>query len=211
MTELVTWHNDQGLKDKVVSGYEAHMKADTLIKGEYFLHDEGFRGCHIGCVIHDLGGSEVGSHTEEYQRVTGLPKWLASLNEYFFENMDHPKNQEVTRDILQATPVGKDLTPAYHKFMVWLLLDEKEGTIRFCDEDGVKVTRDVAELHQRSIDGDNPSEGEWAAAGAAAGDVAWAAAGAAAGDAAGAVTWAAAGDAAGDAQAAKLIELLRQA
>jgi hypothetical protein len=60
----------------------------------------------------------------------------------------------------------------------------------------------VARLHQRRLDGDEPTEQEWDAAWAAAGAAAWAAAGAAARAAAGAAAGAAARDAAGAAAGA---------
>lgn len=206
MTEILTWHNDPKLKAKVLAGYDAHIKADTLIKGEYFNYDDGFTGCHVGCVVHDLGGKEIDSYTE----LTGLPVWLRDLSEYFFENMEYPQNQKITRDILDAVPHGKDLTPVYHKFLIWLLEDAEHGTIQYCDESGVKATRTAVALHKKAVSGKEVTSREWPDAG----DAAWNAAGdaaraarAAAGDAAGDAAW----DAAWDAQVKALTRLLKEA
>lgn len=226
-----SWHGDADLKAKALAGYDLHIKADTLVKGAYFDGaGETFRGCHIGCVVTDLGGSSEGSHSKEYERVTGNPEWLASLTEHFFESMPNPQNQTVTRAIMEATPVGKDLTPVYHRFMIWLLADEKHGTIQDCDDAGRSITESVVALHVRAAAGDYPSDGEWASAEAAAWyaargatvvgagevaeaaalDAAWVATRAAA-SAAGAAALATAGAAAWDAQSEQLIKLLRDA
>lgn len=215
----LTYHNKPELKAQILAGYDAHIKADTLIKGEYFNYDDGFKGCHIGCVVRELGGDEV----DQYSDLTGLPVWLRDLTEHFFERMAYPENQRVSRAILEAVPVGQDITPVYHKFMVWLLEDEKHGTLQYCDERGAAATQAVINLHKRSADGIEVDNAAWAAARAAAwaaARAAWAAARdaeAAAGAAAWAAAWAAdaaagaaAWDAAWDAQSKKLIQLLSE-
>ena len=214
VNKILTWHSDADLKARVLKSYDGHIAADTLIKGEYFGGDEEtFKGCHIGCVVKELGGNDK----NQYPELTGLPDWLMGLNEYFFEHMPHPQNQKITRDILEAIPEGKDISLVENRFLIWLLTDETHGSIRHCDDDGRKATLTVAALHERVLVGDKPSQDEWAAARdvvratasyvvrAAARDAAWAAVS----DAAWAAAKAAASDVTRAAQSEKLIELLK--
>ena len=148
------------------------------------------------------------------------------LEDNFFEYMPNGKAKAWPEAFLSAIQVGADLSQVNDQFMVWLLIDEQDGVIRFADESKA-VVQQVASLYQRRLNGDPPVEDEWDAARAAARDAACAAAWDAAWDAACAAAWDAARDAARDAACAaaraaaraahyekmaeKLLELLSQA
>ena len=230
---MTTFHNDEKLKKRLVESYKAHIAADTLIKGDYFDENDGtFMGCHMGCVVNEMGGEDEHS----YEALTGLPMEYARLAERYHERLPHPLNQEIGLAMLDACPVGVDLTIVFSKFKLWLLMDEEFGSLQYCDEQGKAATEVVAALHRRFIDGGSVSEEDWAAARAAsdaamdaasdaamdaAMDAAWAAARGAARDAARDAAWAAAWAAASEADryaaraahmeasARKFIELLR--
>jgi hypothetical protein len=164
--------NDTKVKEKYLSRVHAHASADEIIKGRYW---EDGKGCAVGCTIHS------GDHNK-YEKLLGLPRWLAYLEDSIFEGLPNGEAKGFPEQFLSAINVGADLTPVYHKFMMWLLVDPLRGVLRFADERGAVAIKRIAELHQLEL---GPTEGRpdysaWAAAGAAA----WAAAGAAAGDAA---------------------------
>jgi len=167
--------NDTKVKEKYLSRVRAHASADEIIKGQYW---EDGKGCAVGCTIHS-------SDHDKYEKLLGIPRWLAYLEDSIFEGLPNGEAKNFPEQFLSAINVGADLTPVYHKFMIWLLVDPLQGVLRFADERGAVAIKRVAELHQLEL---GPTD----AAGAAAGDAAGDAAGAAAGDAAGA----AAGDAA---------------
>ena len=189
----LTYHGDPAIKARAVESMRSHRAADELVKGHYIKVNGGFTGCAVGCVLRDLAGVDTEPEDPHalYAEVAGLPKWLAHLHDLFFEELPHPANQQFAEDLLAAVPVGVDLTPAYHRFMVWLLTDEENGSRRFADEAGQAATDAVASLHNRAASGDMPTDEEWATARATARATEWATERAAARAAARAAEWAA--------------------
>ena len=174
--------NDTKVKEKYLSRVRAHASADEIIKGQYW---EDGKGCAVGCTIHS-------SDHDKYEKLLGIPRWLAYLEDSIFEGLPNGEAKNFPEQFLSAINVGADLTPVYHKFMIWLLVDPLQGVLRFADERGAVAIKRVAELHQLEL---GPTEGRPDSS-------AWAAA------------WAAAGDAAGDAarisQRDALLRLLRE-
>ncbi len=198
---LRAYHNDPAIKEKYINRVRAHRLADELVHGIYW---QDGTGCAVGCCVETNDDPH-----EHYEEELGIPRVLAFLEDAFFENMPKGKAQEWPEAFLSSIAVGADLSQVIDHFMIWLLIDEQDGVIRFIDEqDGVirfidedkAVVQHVASLYQRRLADDPPTEEEWAAARAAARDAAraaaWAAAWAAARDAARAAAWAAARDAA---------------
>jgi hypothetical protein len=223
---VTTWLGDPDLKAKTLAAYDAHIKQDALIRGTYAKQNGVFKGCHIGCLVHDLTGADAQSikdmggnqRRDIIAEKIGQPNWLTSLAEYFFERLEPPKNQQVSRAILDATPVGVDLTPVYHRFMIWLLTDEQHGSRQYADDAGQKATDAIVALHERAASSDTPKNEEWDAARVAAKAAAragWAGCAAARGAQSDALirllSEAAAWAAARDAQADALIRLLSEA
>ena len=223
----LSWLGDAERKAKTLEFYDGHIAADTLTRGCYAGNNGSeFRGCHIGCVLHDMAGLDaatIKSMSEEarlgwVERVIGQPAWLTTLTEQFFECLPVPRNQEVSRAILAATPVGVDLTPVRHGFLIWVLTDPQHGSRQYADGAGKAATDAVAALLRRALAGDPPTPAEWMEVRVAARataedawdarDAAWDAAVAAA-ESTRAAAWAA-GDAAMEAQAAALIRLLKE-
>ena len=186
--------NDTKVKEKYLSRVRAHASADEIIKGQYWEHG---KGCAVGCTIHS-------SDHDKYEKLLGIPRWLAYLEDSIFEGLPNGEAKNFPEQFLSAINVGADLTPVYHKFMIWLLVDPLQGVLRFADERGAVAIKRVAELHQLEL---GPTEGRPdSSARDAARAAAWAAAWDAAGDAAGA----AAGAAARISQRDALLRLLRE-
>lgn len=198
---FVAFHNKKATKRKYIDRLKSHATADEIIKGRYW---EKGRGCAVGCTIHS------GDH-QQYETELGIPTHLAYLEDVIFERLPNGASKEWPVRFLSAVRVGADLSLVWPKFAVWLLIDPKDGVIRFANTDRTReCTKNVAALWQRVIDGESIESLKDEFAAAAAAD-AWRAAAATAADAA---AWRAAATADADAWRAmsdKLIELLEAA
>jgi hypothetical protein len=205
------YHNSEAIKQMYLNRVSAHEAADEIVQDQYW---ENGKGCAVGCTVHSDKHSD-------YPQLLGVPEELARFQDVIFGRLLPERAKAFPREFLTAINVGADLSKVANRFLVWLLTDPEHGVIKYADEQGADAIRGVATLHQRVIDGGDVTDAEWTAAretawtaARAAGDAAWYAAR----DAARAAGWAAAGAAgnavwvaAWDAQANKLLELLRAA
>jgi hypothetical protein len=183
---------------------------------------------------------ESGIHAR-YETVLGIPQIIARLEDRIFEGLPVTNARMWPLNFIEAIPVGVDLENVWRKFMIWLLIDDTEGVVKFAKTEAQrKSIVDVADAFKLSLTTTVPSE-KWivlrkaaaayaaaayaaAAAAYAAYAAAYAYAAAAAAYAAAAyaaAAYAAAAAAAADAadarkqhyikMAAKLIELLKEA
>jgi hypothetical protein len=195
MSELLSFHNSQAIKDKYVARVKAHQEADNIIQGQGWY--EG-KGCAVGCTLENYAHSQ-------YPVELGLPEWLAHLQDAIFEGLPRAEAKAFPLQFLEAIPVGVDLEPVYHQLAILrlstLLVDLDDNHVQAKD-----ITNQVIEYHRAALKGalsNEELEGLRAAAEAtaeaasrSAEATAEAAAGAAARSAraaAAVVTWAAAG------------------
>jgi hypothetical protein len=204
MNQLLAFHGEEKIKDKYVKRVKAHYKADEIVQGQYW---ENGKGCAVGCTIQtdDVKNSH-GSWHQRYEEALGVPRVLARLEDRIFEGLTNGEAKEFPLKFIEAIHVGADLTPVFYQFMHWLLVDPKEGVIKYARPDGKKAIKNVAKLLKRKLEGGSVTSDEWyevreAAWSALRADAAYAAYAAAAADAAAAAA-AAAADAAADAYAA---------
>jgi len=222
---MKAFHGKQSVKDFYINRMKGHMEFDELIRGTYW-DEASHSGCAVGCLLERSEDVHA-----QFEPELGIPSQLAYLEDHLFENTPTDYYKTFPLAFLEAIPVGANLSRVTPRFLVWLLLDEQDGVIRFADEQGRKVISLVAGLYQRSIDGGEVADSEWDAARVAASDAAraaardaarvaarvaaraaaWEAAREAAWDAAWEAAWEAASDAATKRQAEKLLELLRDA
>ena len=180
---MKAFHNDKAVKKKYIARVLEHQKADQVMRGRYWdkQPDGVFRGCAVGCTLHS------GEH-QAYETELGIPEWLARLEDYLFENMATGYKTWPHR-FLRAIPVGFDNWDyVWHKFSIYLLLEDEEAAIKHADEDAHQVQA-IAALHQAAID---DPEGDRSAACLAAWSAAWSAARSAERSAAWLAAWSAA-------------------
>ncbi len=108
---MISFHDDQKIKDKYVSRVEAHIKADHLIRGEGWT---GNKGCAVGCTL------EKYDH-QAYETELGVPEWLARVEDTLFEGMGEKKSRTWPKDFLEAIPIGVDLGRVKPKFLIMVL------------------------------------------------------------------------------------------
>lgn len=153
MNKLLSFHNDSAIKEKYLNRLHLHYKADEIIKGTYW---ENGKGCAVGCTVHSR------SHAS-YESELGIPRILARLEDTIFEGLPNEKAKEFPIQFLEAIPVGVDLEPVWRKFMIWMLIDENEGVIRYAKtEETKKAIKDVAKAFSDSLT-KTVSHEEWVA------------------------------------------------
>jgi len=141
MSTLISFHGKQEIKDFHLARLEAHRKADEIIKGTYW---EKGKGCAMGCTVHSDNHSD-------YETELGISRILARLEDRIFEGMPNEDAKSFPIHFLSAIPVGVDLNPVWRKFLIWLLVDEKEGVIKHAKSDQSKKSIiDVAALLTKS-------------------------------------------------------------
>lgn len=168
------FHNDRSIKEAYLRRLREHRAADELIHGKYW---ENGRGCAVGCTIQS-------SDHAAYENELGIPRGLAWLEDCIFENLPNAKSIEWPEAFLASIPVGADLSQISDQFMIWLLMDEEAGLIRFTSEQGQPAIKYITALYQRRLAGKKITDSEWLDALSLVGDVTYADATYAASDAA---------------------------
>lgn len=182
---MLSYHNDENLKNLVVSEMKKHQEQDQLIKGSYEEINGKFKGCAVGCTIDSinviLGKSYKTSEHKVFEESIGVPEWLARLQDSLFEALPDNESSQFAVDFLSSIPVGVNLNPIKWKLCSFIL---KEGIDRMLlqpnlsdklRERVVQSMRGVLNLHESAI-----NTGEWdiksaSAARSAAESAAWSA------------------------------------
>ncbi len=141
-TPLLSFHGKQEIKDKYVERVKLHAAADEIIQGTYWQNG---KGCAVGCTVHSADHSA-------YETELGIPQIIARLEDRIFEGLTNGEAKAFPLRFITAVPVGKDLTPVWKKFLVWLLVDPETGVIRHAKKDETKkAIQDVADLIEKSL------------------------------------------------------------
>jgi hypothetical protein len=111
--KLLSFFGEPALKAAVRRRVAEHQRLDQITQGVYW-DDHRFRGCFIGCSLHSRFYSD-------FERLLGLPTWLARLGERVFECLDRVYAVRFPLRLYDAIPVGVDLTPVRHAFLAWLV------------------------------------------------------------------------------------------
>src|SRR5882762_1625720 len=139
MTTLLAYHSDPKIKSKYLKRVRAHIKADELVKGTYYKTSGKVQACGVGCTIHS-------SDHMAYETELGIPVMLARLEDCIFEGADMAWSKQWPKRFLEAIKPGVDLSKVGWKFQHWLLLDPKEGVVRFAREQDKPIFEKVGSL-----------------------------------------------------------------
>jgi len=112
-TMLLSYHNDQKVKQFYLDRILQHEIADEIVQGQYW---EDGKGCAVGCLIH---GSDHAKFTTTDG--PGWPEWLARLCDTIFEGLPNDKAKLFPRRVVEAIPVGANLEPVKWRFAVMLM------------------------------------------------------------------------------------------
>lgn len=214
---LLSYHNDEAVKQKYLDRVRQHREADELKAGVGFKTNAKVRGCAVGCTFdqydHSRGPIEI-----------GVQEHLIRLEDAIFEGLAATGQDYLSfpESFLSCINVGSDLSLVWPKFAYWLLSASDSPLGKHVSRQYVS---DVAYLYRQWIDtGLQPNQEKFKVAARAA-EAAWMAEAAEAARAAEAAaraawvteaaTWAAEAAAGAAAEAAwakmrnKLLELLQ--
>ncbi len=119
---MLSYRNDQTVKDKYVNRMQAHIDADELIQGIGWSEKEN-KGCAIGCTLNNY-------NHEAYERELGLPSWFAYLEDYFFENASLKYSKNFPVRFLKAIKIGMSVdnfNTIQRNFMDFINSEAKEA------------------------------------------------------------------------------------
>ena len=100
---MLAYLNDPAIKTELIVQLEAHRAADQLVKGQYWAKG---KGCAVGCTVHS-------SNHKAYERLFGIPKVLAWLEDRIFEGLPNDRAMEWPVRFMSAIVPGADLS------MIW--------------------------------------------------------------------------------------------
>jgi hypothetical protein len=105
---MLSFHNDQEVKDKYLSRVINHRIEDNIIQG---IGWEKGKGCAVGCTLENY------SH-DRYPIELGLPKWLARLEDSIFEGLPDEEAKLWPEKFLSSIPVGVDVEIVKHQLAI---------------------------------------------------------------------------------------------
>ena len=166
---MLAYLNDPTLKATMMTSLRAHKRHDDFMRGVYWAPDLG-KGCAVGCSLEALGvPADQRDRHALYPEMLGIPEQIAKLIDNLFENLPDPDYKSWPVRIMDAIPVGADLSHVVAEWLLWLLIDKRHGVIQYATTDRQRqIIRDVADLYVRRLAGDEPTRDEWSTATAAA-------------------------------------------
>jgi hypothetical protein len=138
---LRAFHNRRALKRDLLAEIAKHEAADAIERGHYgdatLTLAEGWKGCAIGCALHSLNAirrqpkasgrlRRVDAH-ERFPAELGIPLELAYHVDHIFEKLPDAKGHTWPRRVIDAMPVGADLTGVIPALCQWMILDPVDG------------------------------------------------------------------------------------
>jgi hypothetical protein len=152
---MLTFHNDQKIKDKYIARLKAHYEADEIIQGKYW---ENGKGDAIGCTVHS-------SDWHKYEKELGINNIYAQLENRIFMYMEGQDGKKFPVQFLESIPVGIADDVMYKnvfcKFMYWLLTHKDYGLIKCAYGEERKEFIYLSKLLKIVIDGGDVDHDEW--------------------------------------------------
>ena len=137
---MKAFHNSPELKAGLLRELHKHEAADAATRGTYGemgLSASAFKGCAIGCALNSLNllngrfcptPKSVSDH-HRFPEELGIPVEIAYLVDHIFENLPAPHYKTWSRRVIEAVPVGADLSNIVPTLLEWIILDPTDGFI----------------------------------------------------------------------------------
>jgi hypothetical protein len=154
---LISFYGKQEIKDAKIADLKKHRELDNLMQKSYFDRDKQ-KGCAVTCTMfspEDFKSLKVNTSDihGRYETQLGIPRIIARLEDRIFEGMPIDAAKEWPLKFIEAVPVGVNIEHVWRKFMIWLLIDDTAGVIKFTKrEDSRQAIRNVAEAFARSLE-----------------------------------------------------------
>jgi hypothetical protein len=137
-----TFHGSETLRTELIEQMREHQRLDRLVQGAYLAtskwgpaaiggNDTTWRGCSLGCLVTGNlladgtaeSAEEVNTTVgfdfvwqEKWAEITGLPLWLAYVNEAIFERLPSDRARDWPLLLLESIPAGVTLDAARDAF-----------------------------------------------------------------------------------------------
>jgi hypothetical protein len=174
---MLSYNNNQQLKNQVVAAIIADKENERMVKGKYWNEKEQ-KGCNIGCGEHavcQILGEEFQDKRHQYlSRKLDVPEAIFWLGDTIFEGLPKEEANQFVVDFYQSIPVGKDLTHVIIDMKIAILTDTTFGSRQYASDDGKKAIDSIVELLNRSKSEEIRDE-KWKLAESAAESAAWSA------------------------------------
>jgi hypothetical protein len=149
---LISFHDDQAIKDGHTAQLKAHHDADEIIQGKYW---ENGKGCDTGCSFHS-------SDHGQWAVQLGIPVQIGRLRDTIFEGLPNARAKEFPLACSMATPVGVNLDRVWMQVMIWLLIDGEYGILQYAETDNLKKSiREVAQAYIDTLAGNEVPAARW--------------------------------------------------
>jgi hypothetical protein len=188
MTDAVlTYHGSEEAKRVRVERCEAHITADRIRSGYGYGRENGqFRACAIGCQVYDIAAERGVDwrelHSQPLHRIVaedyGWPEWLCHFEDSIFEGLPDKKKAEWPLRLVEAVPVGKDISNVRHQILAFIQRENEklqlansalfDGDVRAAILGAANACGEVAALHERAAAGEHISSAARSAARSAA-------------------------------------------
>lgn len=127
---MLSYHNDQSIKDRIVAQAKRHRDLDMLVQGTYDNGKEDFKACSVGCFAHELDPTRSDYHRIVAQDA-GWPVWLVRMSDSLFESLPTYKDRvDFHVELREGVPVGIDLNSIQTRLVI-LCLEEEIKSLEF--------------------------------------------------------------------------------
>lgn len=157
---MLSYHNDQAVKEKYVARFAKHREMDQVIQGTGFDND---RGCFVGCTL------DAYNHSR-FPIELGWPEWLARLADVIFEGLPKEEAAQFGTDLLDSVPIGINLEPMRHHLAMRRIdrlimlrrgnLNKHGDAINFVINGSITALEVVRRYHEAEIGG---NQCDWSA------------------------------------------------
>jgi len=146
---MLSFNNNQLLKDEAVQLAQQHVTAGLLARGSYDT-------CSVGCFAKDLDPSRSDHHAVVAEHLC-LPEWLIHLQDWIFENIKNPEAFHL--EFYKSIPVGINMVDVLHKISadrMQRLIDLIQAqTADSYTEAVLSSLREVRNLHDLKVPADD--------------------------------------------------------
>ena len=135
--------NDPELKQDLLEEIRWHRQQDAIIQGTYGDHVDGvFKGCAVGCALKSLNKInstelKVSDH-KRFVTELGIPEPIAHLTDTIFERLPREDAKVWPETVIEAIPVGADLTSVDTGFKIWVLQETRTLVEHFDIDENLK-------------------------------------------------------------------------
>ena len=137
---LIAFNNKPKLKEALIAEMKKHIAADAVVQGLYGdfkkVAFKNFKGCGVGCTVKSyskITKRKLFLYIHSNYELFGIPADTAEVEDTLFESLNPKSCINFPLQLLEAIPVGADLTNVILNFQYWLLTDKKYGLYQFID------------------------------------------------------------------------------